>query len=187
MAEQRRIVREMEENFANIRLEDEEEGGLMQRRRNHTIGSKWLRQGNAFPVNNTTVEKDDILENEGSEIVARDGDNHIKSGVVIGSVGVNIMEDGNGFHGSKDMGVLNDKDYIAGQGSKYGLEGKDNLDNGLLVIDPKRRRVDGLPQNGPHIDTTLEDITMIETNEIETHNQKNMQLAGAARQTCLEL
>lgn len=29
MADQRRIVQEMEESFANIRLEDEEEGGLM--------------------------------------------------------------------------------------------------------------------------------------------------------------
>ncbi|XP_074352489.1 uncharacterized protein LOC141691618 [Apium graveolens] len=29
MTDQRRIVREMEDNFANIRLEDEEEGGLM--------------------------------------------------------------------------------------------------------------------------------------------------------------
>lgn len=63
------------------------------RRRNHTIGSKWLRQGNQFPVNNTVateVEK----RGQGTQGEIDGKDNHIPiiSGIKQKTIGSNSKQ-----------------------------------------------------------------------------------------------
>ncbi|KAK1397978.1 hypothetical protein POM88_007841 [Heracleum sosnowskyi] len=146
----------MEEGFAMIRLEDEEEGGLMYeaptfcficgfmghnekfcekifdtslesienpygiwmhaepRRRNHTIGTKWLRQGNIYPITNSSETKEDRSEKVGTEIVAGSKDDPMKSG---------IAEDSR----MKIMRVNSGNSYVTNPSNAYQLVPNSNM------------------------------------------------------------
>lgn len=77
------------------------------------------------------------------------------------------------------------KNQTVGQNSND-KEGEKYMKHGLIIMDPKRIRMDR-PTNGSVHEKTHEDITMSEIQETETHNQKNELKVGAAMQPRLEL
>lgn len=133
------------------------------------------------------VEKDDRAGKEVSKTVTGVKDNLINTRVIIDTVSDNRLEDRYNINGNKYIGGSHNKSYPAGHHSKNILEGENTLDNGLFIVDLKRRRVDGLEQDGSQEDKNINDITMSDTQANETQNQKNLIKAGAARQTLLKL
>lgn len=128
------------------------------RRMNHTIGSKWLKYGTAFPIptDNTTMESGSGRENVVSEIIAGIKDNPIKSGNVIDTVDANEKEwdkDSNeDNNGSKNKEDLINQSFTAGHISQNILEGEKCLNDGHFVTDPKRRRVNESKENRPNVE-----------------------------------
>lgn len=155
------------------------------RRRNHTMGSKWLRNGGQNPVNIPVSRMD--VRREDSEIIVKDNHNpkilgniraiagtvSTQSGGVISGIGcndivpVNSQRD-NLFESSERAG-----DLIMGHGP--------------LVMVQKRRRTDGLEFDGPRQDKSHEDVSMTEIQEFDEQNQKNEGEASAALRARLEL
>lgn len=75
------------------------------RRRNHSIGSKWLRQSNHFPGTNSVGDMAAGLESSGGMIGDRDKSNPLNQGGEIVTVGDNSMKGGRDFVGA-DVAVV---------------------------------------------------------------------------------
>lgn len=112
------------------------------RRRSHTIGSKWLRQGSAGLGINTAEKTDSMMGNSEAENYAGIKIYPSQSGTVIDTVMAHEKEgnlDNIVSHNIKDT---SNKPHPAGNKSKGVLEGEEILNDGLIVLDPKRRRID---------------------------------------------
>ncbi|XP_074346940.1 uncharacterized protein LOC141685753 [Apium graveolens] len=72
------------------------------------------------------------------------------------------------------------KNHILIQNSNEVWEGESEVDHGLLIVDPKRRRRDGLSLNVPEGKQPSVDDMMLENEEHELQNQKNEVMAGVA-------
>lgn len=162
------------------------------RRRSHTIGIKWLKQGGPPPVTNqgtNPVRKG----GDGVEQTAGKVSTEIKQNPVIIGIEKDFVEI------IKQIGLIGGDGGIRGRLNEVGViittsnfaTGRDIVtdseDNGLISLDPKRRRVEEPNTNNPNKETEPEDVTMTEEQSNEAHNQKNLLPAGSARQTRLEL
>lgn len=160
-------------------------------RRNHTIGSKWLRQGfqtqGESPVN-------DMAGKNGGGIEVQNKSNPLFLGDQIISVKTNCVNEGRGYAGS-------DKAEITGSNSKLGEQGQsanlavnnqvdigleENIDCGLHIAGPKRRRVEDNIGVGLSLQNSEVDTTMIDSQEANK-DQKNGLPADTAVQARLEL
>lgn len=146
------------------------------KRRQHTIGSKWLKQGGSIPVASTAAESAGGGNRVNSIIVAGEGSNNGKSGIATSRIDDDQRDvtDSNsqGIIRAKNLGsgLLNDKG-ILNEGREYD---KSNLeDNGLVVVDPKRRRTEHEDGKSPS------DEIMLDTHVITKVDQKNLQMAGS--------
>lgn len=157
------------------------------RRKNHTIGAKWLRQGNQTPMNNPMPEMETRVEEGGSVIVAGDRKDPKKVGDKVVIFGNNRTQGGREKIGGDFAEIGANKIITARQISNSNQEGDVIMDCGLLIVDPKRRRVEDIESIGPSQQNIQEDVTMMEKNNIESQNQKNEIMAGAAEQARLGL
>lgn len=150
--------------------------------------NQWLRGANGAVL--IPVKLDDKKEEDGggmeappvedSEIGAGGEHNPRKSG------NYEIRSEIRGGDQAKVVTEIEPTDMIhSNERREINKTGKDTT--GLLISDPKRRRIDGLEENGPNIDNSVEDIAMKEAHTSESENQKNMLEAGTARQSRLGL
>ncbi|KAK1374639.1 hypothetical protein POM88_030832 [Heracleum sosnowskyi] len=188
-------LQEMEENFAMISLEEEEQGGITYeenagelseidthpRRRSHSIGSRWLRMGGAVQFSNKEEYKS---ENSGTEIVANEIKKGEKSGLIVENTRQDKVIDTGVNQGGKQIDgvIVNANLAVKGQDNK--IQNTNTVTEGdnivLVVNDPKRRRMD--QDNGMLDHNTVDMDTQTSPHEIEVQNQKNGLLAGAAWQ-----
>lgn len=157
------------------------------RRRNHVIGSKWLRQGGQTHGNKTATETENRVADRNSEIGAVEKSNPLILGEGIVTTGVNELQgdgDNLGSDNAKRLGLIN---QTAGYFSKESRAGNLSLDHGLNIVDPKRRRVDEIISDETGPKQAQLDIAMIDSQEDISQNQKNGQEADVARQPRLEL
>lgn len=92
-----------------------------------------------------------------------------------------------GKKGSSYAGLGADKNHMLSQNSNEDWEGESEVDHGLLIVDTKRRRKDGLLLNRPEAKQPNADDMMMENEEHELQNQKNEVMAGVAWQPRLGL
>lgn len=155
------------------------------RRRNSTIGSKWLRQGNQFPGTNTGVNMEARAGNGGETVAVKDRSNPLITACDKIMVGTNSMKGGIGMLGGDKAEITgypgNSKDKLA-LNNVMTLGPNENLDQGLKILDPKRRRVEEAANRRPSPENCQDDTTMIELHEEDSQNQKNELKAGAAVQ-----
>lgn len=141
--------------------------------------------GVAFtPVKLDNKEEDgggvETHKQEGSENCASGDHNSRKSGIS------EITGDISGRDQSRVVTVIEPKNMtILNERREINIIG--NETTGLLISDPKRRRVDGLEESGPITYNAVEDIAMKEANMSEPDNQKNLLGAGTALQSLLGL
>lgn len=87
----------------------------------------------------------------------------------------NSLQRGGVIRGSgyAEMEVI--KNQSVGQNLNVNREGKCVTDHGLIVIDPKRRRVDGPEKDGLDLEqgNIYEDVPMLENKQNETQDPKN--------------
>ncbi|KAK1372281.1 hypothetical protein POM88_028474 [Heracleum sosnowskyi] len=196
----------MEEGFAMISLEEGEQGGISYeenagelseidtrwclvvdqikrpygswmraepRRRNHTIGSKWLRMGGVSPANNTTADSDDKVV---TEIDASSLSQGGKSGISADRNKQDTMLVSGEKHG--DISDINksllSKNQEGNTHETLAIAEVENHD--LLVIDPKRRRMD--KETGPSEFTSTNVDTIMSPRESESQNQKKLVFGG---------
>lgn len=160
------------------------------RRRNNTIESKWLRQGNQFSGTNTVANMEAWTGNSDGTEVAKDKLNPLilardKITVETSSVKGGIRMAG----GDKTeiTGYLsNSKDNLA-LNNVVVLGPNEILDHGLNIVDPKRRRIEDVAGRSPNPESRQGDTTLIEIQEDDSQNQKNELKVGAAMQARLEL
>lgn len=162
------------------------------KRKNHTIGAKWLRQGNNFPATNMTEGRERGSEKTVSGFGAGVKHNPMILGIRNDKEVAITGDDVNGKYGCSYDVVLHDTSNPVGQNSNFILEGQNNRQvnsDGLIVLDTKRRRVGGLDQNqnGPKEVKDSNDVVMHDPKEDNNQNQKNGLLAGTAVQARLEL
>lgn len=149
--------------------------------------NQWLRGANGAAL--APVKLDDKEEDGGgmeaqtveeSGIDASENHNSEKSGIS------EIMCEIRGGDQGKVVTEMEPKNMIhSNERREINIAGNDTA--GLLISDPKRRRIDGLEECGPIIDNTVEEIAMREAHTSESENQKNMLGAGTARQSRLGL
>lgn len=149
------------------------------RRRNYTMGSKWLKSGGSTPASSTVAGKGAkvVAVNDAVPITVNvnsgiSGEDHAK--------GTPIMQGGNVRRSSHN---LNSSNKLVPDFQENNLSDLDNSNAGdlneMFVADPKRRRL-GSEELSPY-----EDVSMSPSDEDQ--NQKNGFLAGAAMQACLSL
>lgn len=120
------------------------------RRRNHTIGSKWLRQSNHFPGTNSVGDTTAGLGSSGGVIGKRDKSNPLNRGGEIVTVGDNSMKGGRNFVGADIAVISGGNSKLNGQILKDHMAPNNVLNNGpyeiidhgLHVLDAKGRRVE---------------------------------------------
>ncbi|KAK1382421.1 hypothetical protein POM88_020156 [Heracleum sosnowskyi] len=180
----------MEEAFAAIQIEDEVYGGLSYendnedlkpKRRSHTMGSKWLRNGGSSqghfsgdggksegdkgnPVNGAQGKQNN--DNLGANLLV------INKGDLAGDIGGKI--EGINQKGSQQIHIQNSKFLL--EANEFGPDSTD-----LIIVDPKRRRVGLDLENNTNI--TQEQDTEMETQYNNTMESKNELMAGAALQS----
>ncbi|KAL8132768.1 hypothetical protein AgCh_008304 [Apium graveolens] len=134
--------------------------------------NQWLRGANGaalIPVKLNNKEEDgggvETHRQEVSENCASGDHNSRKLGIseITGKISggdqvVTVIE-------PKNMSISNERRDI-------NIIGKEIA--GLLISDPKRRRVDGVEESGPITDNAVEDIAMKEANMSESENQKSL-------------
>lgn len=113
------------------------------KRRNHTIGAKWLRQGGSFPVENSAVDVGDKGGDAGVVVSKEREYNPMISGDSVGGVA------GGGLVASRVI-VGNRKDRVFENANNQEIISRkiverENEDTeiesiGLSILDPKRRR-----------------------------------------------
>lgn len=111
------------------------------RRRTHTMGSKWLRQGGIIPMKSTGEDGGDKFVNP----IISDEISHEKSGTLIdGKVEGKTSSAGENNGGTAKQMGSNQSLLPQNQVSKLYKEGKENYvdPNEIIVTDPKRRRMD---------------------------------------------
>ncbi|KAK1371231.1 hypothetical protein POM88_037323 [Heracleum sosnowskyi] len=138
-------------------------------------------------MNNPMPEMATRVEEGGSVIVAGDRKDPKKVGDKVVIFGNNSTQGGGEKIGGDFAEIGANKIITARQFSNSNQEGDVIMDRGLLIIDPKRRRVEDIESIGPSQKNNQEDVTMTEKNNIESQNQKNEIMAGAAEQARLEL
>ncbi|KAK1362522.1 hypothetical protein POM88_046996 [Heracleum sosnowskyi] len=198
MAERRNPVKEMEDSFARIRLEEEEEGGISYegetdvlseidaRWRNYTIGSKWLRQGGVLPA-----------KDGGDEVTGNDGNSEIgvKGGKDPDNLGIGVVQhgrDGNESNQSllgeiQGNNIINETlshapDMLHNSNVERENSIVDIETNGLQVTDPKRRRTNAPTTKKPKPNEIGEDDDMLDSLQHDADNQKNEFSAGPVLQ-----
>lgn len=149
------------------------------RRRNHTIGSKWLRYGGVSQATETMdgKGKDNVYPLIGAGEVQKHGN----SGIVITELGNNQLTQTGAVSGIiksvNIAGTVNEEEKTPTE--KQVNAGNDFENNGLLIMDPKRRRTE--------VATGPSDAEMADSQTSTQQNQKNEKRAGAALQARLEL
>lgn len=153
------------------------------RRRNHTMGAKWLRQGGknpvSFPGTTTGDSEGGIVATKSAEtlhdpmIVGNKTDRVVTSSEI---VTVNISDSGEKI-GDNNAFISNN---ICARKIGYASEV-----NGLEVLDPKRRRIEEPIGVGLGDNNSPEDADMTDTGKLENASSKNEFLAGSAMQTRL--
>lgn len=131
----------------------------------------------------------------GGGIDVQNKSNPLFLGDQIISVETNCMNEGRGYAGSDKAEITRSNSNLVEQGRKANLAANnqvgtglnENIDCGLQVIDPKRRRVEDTVGDGPSLQNSELDITMLDSQEANKKNQKNGLTAGAAVQARLEL
>lgn len=157
------------------------------RRRNHTMGAKWLRQGGKNPVN---FHAEQPVE-EGRKMVtmkdAANDSNPVNLGNKMEITGYSQQTGVADKYGTKDiigdnLSLINadsNVDEIAGE--KLNL----NEEIGLQILDPKRRRIEEPKSSGPSTDIVTEvvDTDMTEDERLTNLGPKNVKLVGSAQLT----
>lgn len=145
------------------------------KRRTHSMGAKWLRQGGVtptkFPVNGEEKLDKAIAKPRGAD----GGGYPVRSGV--DNVGQQLTN-------QTDRGEI----VGADSGISNKSTGRENeMDReviGLDITDLKRRRInEPTSSEVPTYEQETADENMLETQEIVTSNSKNLQMAGSASQT----
>ncbi|KAK1365021.1 hypothetical protein POM88_040582 [Heracleum sosnowskyi] len=153
------------------------------RRKNHTIGSKWLRSGSAIPAAKSGEKEEQIkgktvTENHGSAILVGgkegmviDTDKGISQGEIIGNaLGDNIVA-------ISQQNIIQNKNILAEKLN-------DRVDEQELnIVDPKRRRTNAFVS---HI-TEPQDEQVVDNSMEINDNPKNLLEAGAVPQPRLGL
>ncbi|KAK1370965.1 hypothetical protein POM88_037057 [Heracleum sosnowskyi] len=154
------------------------------RRKNHTIGSKWLRQGGAIPAAAPTnsggkVDKEGVTsDNAGGRIsstrsgILKDKQELLKQ-IELGENHGNNMQPNTTVIISNQRGTRENNIQVPNSGL-------DTENVGLIVTDPKRKRTEEHSQNGPSKNKLTEDENMVEANTTENSVSKNMIGAGSA-------
>lgn len=155
-------------------------------RKNHTIGSKWLRQGAQIQGGGERPEMGVRSEKAVSVIGGADkGNSKFPGDKAVIFSNSNIQ---GGEKIGNDYAVVGDSNIKIGvQNSNINMEGDSIMNSGLVIMDPKRRRVDEIEHGGPSSEKGLEDVIMVEKQNNELQDQKNGLLAGAAEQARLGL
>lgn len=129
----------------------------------------------------------------GGEIGAGDKSNPVNLGGGFGAVGDNYVIGGKGHAGvtiipesnSNSKGYVLKDTLAANEMGNVGPMG--TIDDGLKIMDPKRRRVEDVISDGSSPEINQLDTTMVDSNVNNSQNQKNEEMAGAAVQARLEL
>ncbi|KAK1364763.1 hypothetical protein POM88_040324 [Heracleum sosnowskyi] len=160
------------------------------KRRNHTIGAKWLRHGDSFPVESSTVETG-ATGGDGSSVIVG-GREH--NSMILGDT-VGTMNDGGKLAGREIVGSKKDRvvtsaynqNIISSRVAEREKETTKIENIGLSISDPKRCRTEDEERVGPVDKGSLADIIMIETQNNSATNPKNLILAGSVKETRLLL
>lgn len=149
------------------------------RRRSYALGSKWLRQGGAIPAAGSPY-------GNGDKVVTANNVNDINQGEISGEAGTLNKESEPLSLGVKS-GVVAVTDMIIQDKSLQDMQSKiqegkyaEVDSNGLVIMDPKRRRLDY--DDGPDKIVGQTEDTVMEIQEGEVQNQKNLILASSALQ-----
>ncbi|KAK1370743.1 hypothetical protein POM88_036835 [Heracleum sosnowskyi] len=214
MANHQNTLEEMEASFASFKMDDEE-GGISYenntedlseidvrwcligkpysawmkaepRRRSHTMGAKWLRQGGRNPV---AFPADRDVEEGGKEIATKTAGD--KQNPVIVANKLDMVLDAKQKELGENQGITTCRGENISQfltqakiaGENIGL----NEEVGLQVLDPKRRRIDEPTGAGLSISNVEDetDFDMTDEGNITVIGSKNGNLAGSALQTRL--
>lgn len=156
------------------------------RRRNYTMGSKWLRHGGIAPV--PEAGKEDPGEKGNNDNLVED--NHIpnKSGVMSAQGGSEIRNNST-FPLGENQGDRVVQNHISvprinmqSSNVEREIEFESTESTGLLISNPKRRRTDNPTVSKPISEENNEDDSMLDTQTQNEDNQKNGIVAGAAWQ-----
>lgn len=158
------------------------------RRKAHMMGSKWLRSGGTSQTASTAEEGGPGKGKVSDESGGKDISNYKKSGYVgerSGKLLVTVDGENQGKMLLTDKVTPNQliKNHIS---INHGVENQfDNSE--ILLLDPKRRRIDQPISSGPTEVLTQEIDTIMDSEDCNEENQKNLLTAGAARQVRREL
>lgn len=148
------------------------------RRKTHTIGSKWLRQGGV------TVQSP--AAGSGSKSISGNGGGDVINHV-IGGTGSNrkehdtrdnipVVTEGHNFQNkSRTM------DIDVSENSEAGFQEINGIED-VVVMDPKRRRTEEPIEERPIAATQVEKQDQIDCIQISEKDQKNLNMAGSAKQ-----
>ncbi|KAK1353529.1 hypothetical protein POM88_051894 [Heracleum sosnowskyi] len=197
-------ISEMEEKFASITIEEEDQGGhsdkfcerlfdtpaeqierpygawmkVEHRRKTHTIGSKWLRQG-GVSVQSPAADNG---SNNGSDNSGGDEINHVFCGTDsnrkerVSGDNIPIVMEGNNFQ-NKSCNM----DIAVREASEASIQ-EVNEGEDFVVTDPKRRRTEEPIEERPITETQSEKKDQMDFTQTSETNQKNLDMAGSAKQ-----
>ncbi|KAK1399917.1 CCHC-type domain-containing protein [Heracleum sosnowskyi] len=153
------------------------------RRKTHTLGAKWLRNGGGMSMNNSGEMGKGFMDKESPGKDAHEQQLSIKSGIGLTANLLDRWESGENSARYPGEICTSQPNQLSIQNSNMRV---DNVANGpniteLKVMDPKRRRVSlGQTNNSP---TDQDQPKEMETLYVQGLESKNELLAGAARQT----
>lgn len=152
------------------------------RRKNHTIGAKWLRQGGRTP---TTFRPEKGMESSSTAnpMKGASGDNGSGNSGITEDMEITNKGDGRGV--DKGGNIAHDKTVMSGINLNIGE--RETLDltesTGLLFMEQKRRRVEEPNITGPIGNNNSADLKMTDTHNNTKEDPKNELKVGAAMQT----
>ncbi|KAK1366404.1 hypothetical protein POM88_041965 [Heracleum sosnowskyi] len=155
------------------------------RRKNHTMGAKWLRQGGIIPVSLVGMNDGEPQRKEGNGDHGTDNHTPIKLGISANNngVGQSDMTGGNkgGDYSEVVTTVMPKNPHFLNDRREDNISDFEQI--GLSITDPKRRRLDEPILERPNNNLNAKDDIMIESQEGNSQDSKNLLLAGAAMQT----
>lgn len=157
------------------------------RRRNHVIGSKWLRQGGQIPATSGMTEMEGRTGKKVIVMGATSKHDPVIVGAEINTGKISGVRSGGNNNGAILVEKVAPKIQIGGHILNENKDGEVVIDHGLVVMDPKHRRVEETDINESAQTHGPIDVTMTETYISPTQNQKNETEAGAAMQARLGL
>lgn len=150
------------------------------RRKTHTMGARWLRNGGSFQEGNSGGKTEEGVDKETNGKGAELQQNGVKSG--IGLLTNQINKDVSSGYITGNLDNVNQEGihltYI--QNSNSRLEGNNNGPDSLTIVDSKRRRTS--LESEEDADKAQEQVTDMETQYGDNQVSKNDLLAGAALQ-----